>query len=336
MYFFKVFLFLLLLSGCSEPDWRERLLVNTDSIKIDMPSYRLDKLFFENGEWEIEELSQKHDPYFRQYCQHIIRVGNPEDSGTETRLRAMINDSIVRLLYQQVLLEYPKVKVQTSEIKDAFKYLKYYFPKAEIPSLIFSPNLFNYGCVATENQIGIGLEMYPRKNSKVLDYSPKFPKHIKEKMNAKYLPTDAISIWLQTHFLADQKRDLFLDNLIYHGKLMFALDALFPRKPDHVKIKYSPDEMAWCMKHEEKIWMTLVDRDLLKSVNPVEMKKFFDDAPFTAGLSQNDSPDRVGIFMGWMIVRDYMIKNKDLTLPDLFKEKNSQKILNAYKPGKNE
>ena len=333
---FLVICLSIFLGACSEPSWRERLLVDTSGIKVKLDYHRLDKTLFESSDWSINQLNENYAPYFEQYCQRIVGVGNPKDSLTNERLKAMTSDSIVKLLYKEVLKEYPKVNSEISQLTSAFKHLKYYYPKAEIPTIIFSPNLFNYGCVATEKQIGIGLEMYPHEKGNILKYSPKFPKHIKNKMKSKYLSRDAISIWLQTHYLDKHKRDLFLDNLIFHGKIMYALDALFPKKPDHIKIKYSVDEMAWCLKHEEKIWLTLVDRDMLKTVNPVEIKKFFEPAPFTAGLSQENSPDRVGIFVGWMIVRDYMIKNKELTLPDLFKEDNSQKILNAYKPGENE
>jgi uncharacterized protein YjaZ len=57
------------------------------------------------------------------------------------------------------------------------------------------------------------------------------------------------------------------------------------------------------------------------------------DAPFTAPVSQ-DSPGRLGTWLGWQIVESYMSKNPKATLTDLMKINNYQKMLEAsgYRP----
>jgi uncharacterized protein YjaZ len=58
------------------------------------------------------------------------------------------------------------------------------------------------------------------------------------------------------------------------------------------------------------------------------------DGPFTSGFAE-ESPARTGSWLGWQIVKDYM-DNNDVTLKELLKDTDSQKILekSGYKPSR--
>jgi uncharacterized protein YjaZ len=44
----------------------------------------------------------------------------------------------------------------------------------------------------------------------------------------------------------------------------------------------------------------------------------FSDGPFTSGLPIGDeAPPRLGMFLGWRIVKNFMNKNEDITLIQL-------------------
>ena len=57
------------------------------------------------------------------------------------------------------------------------------------------------------------------------------------------------------------------------------------------------------------------------------------EGPFTAEVTQ-DSPGRLGLWVGWQIVKSYMHHNQDITIHDLINEGDAQKILEQsfYKP----
>jgi hypothetical protein len=61
--------------------------------------------------------------------------------------------------------------------------------------------------------------------------------------------------------------------------------------------------------------------------------KLIQDGPFTAGFS-SESPARLGIFIGWKIVINYLQNNPKVSLFELIQMKDSQRILqeSAYKP----
>jgi hypothetical protein len=57
------------------------------------------------------------------------------------------------------------------------------------------------------------------------------------------------------------------------------------------------------------------------------------DAPFTATISQ-ESPGRLGTWVGWQIIKSYMDENTDVSLQQLMKTTDYQLILNksGYQP----
>ena len=111
---------------------------------------------------------------------------------------------------------------------------------------------------------------------------------------------------------------------------MYLLDAVLPGFEDHIKMKYTKEELDWCIKNEFNIWKVIVDENMIYSKNQNKIRKFTDEGPFTKGLP-SESPSRVGTWIGLQIVRDHA-KINCLNPIDIIKEKNIQTILKSYKP----
>ena len=96
---------------------------------------------------------------------------------------------------------------------------------------------------------------------------------------------------------------------------------------------YNPEHWKWCNQYEKNIWAAMIDQKDLFSTNNQLIKKYMNDAPFTAPISQ-DSPGRLGTWIGWQIVSSYMKNNSQVGLRDLMKDDNYQKMLenSGYKP----
>jgi hypothetical protein len=157
------------------------------------------------------------------------------------------------------------------------------------------------------------------------------PQFIKEDMNKKYLVSDGMKYWLLNHFYDEKVGDDFASKIIELGKIMYLLDAMLPNVSDDIKINYTEKELEWVQTHEENIWKTLVDEKVLYTKNPMVINQYIVDGPFTKGLP-DVSPSKVGVWVGWQIVRDY-VKENDVDVLSLLKEKNSLKILRSYKHG---
>ena len=62
---------------------------------------------------------------------------------------------------------------------------------------------------------------------------------------------------------------------------------------------------------------------------------YLTDGPFTPGLGdKSESAPKLGIWIGWQMVKKYMVENPDVTLQKLMADTDAQKILtkSKYKP----
>lgn len=76
------------------------------------------------------------------------------------------------------------------------------------------------------------------------------------------------------------------------------------------------------------MWLHLVEKKMLYSSNRMDIIRYINDGPYTSGFP-TESPARTGIWIGWQIVRQYMDKHPETTLPELMNNIDYQGILNA-------
>lgn len=241
----------------------------------------------------------------------------------------------MRQVYEDILKEYPDLSFLEAELSEAFKHLIYYYPNASVPKFASYNSVFNFGVFTTDSCVGIGLDMYLGPDNRIVKQisNEDIPQFIKDKMRKEYIAIDVMRGWFALNFLGEPVENDFIHQIIQEGKILYALDAFFPDKEDHLKIRFTESELQWCIDNEMNIWKDVVDRELLYTKEQKEISPFLSEAPFTSGLPQ-DSPPRVGAWLGWQMVRAYMEANSDLKLPDLANEKNARKILQSYKPDK--
>jgi hypothetical protein len=122
--------------------------------------------------------------------------------------------------------------------------------------------------------------------------------------------------------------------MIYYGKLRYILKALLPKSEDHIIMRYNPEEYDFAVASEFEIWEYLIEMNWIYSIDMKVKLRFFEEAPSTVGI--DGSPGRIGQFMGWQIVKQYMEANEDVTIEQLLLETNEAKILKEYKPEENE
>ena len=91
-----------------------------------------------------------------------------------------------------------------------------------------------------------------------------------------------------------------------------------PTISNKLKIGYSKEKIDWAILNEEDIWKYFIEKKILFSTETKLNKRFLDNAPFSKFYLGNDnqSPGRIGVWLGWQIVRSYM-KNNDVSLQEL-------------------
>ena len=154
-------------------------------------------------------------------------------------------------------------------------------------------------------------------------------------MNKENIIPDATRAWMITEFPYNMNKSDFLSEITYIGKIMYLTDALLPAVQDSLKIQYSQQQLDYCSQNEFNVWSYFASEKLLYSTDQTEIMKFTSEGPFTSAFSK-EAPPRIGYWIGWQIVKQYMKNNPEISLEQLMKEVDAQKILNKekYKPRK--
>ena len=82
---------------------------------------------------------------------------------------------------------------------------------------------------------------------------------------------------------------------------------MIPFISDAEKIGYTEAQMEWSQANESQIWSYFIEKELLYSTDSKLPSRFIAEAPFSKFYLQldNESPGRLGQYIGWQIVKAY-------------------------------
>ena len=247
---------------------------------------------------------------------------------------AKLHDSLQIELREEVKTEFVDFDEEVADLEMLFKHIKYYFPKYEVPRIITVTNDVDYNnrIILADSLLLIGLDNYLGPDHR---YYAGMQNYIAADMNRDFIISNIASAFANK-VVPGPKDRTFLARIIYYGKILFLKDKLMPFHSDEQKITYSEDQLAWAQANEEPMWRHFIEQELLYSTDNKLSLRFLDPAPFSKfGLElDNESPGRLGRYVGLQIVRSFMEKNEvdlpqllNLSAEDIFKESN-------YKPNK--
>jgi gliding motility-associated lipoprotein GldB len=335
MRFLKSIVFILislLLITCDS----DRLDVNVSDIDVSISFDRFDKELEaanqSNMATEVERLHGKYGLFFEEYVNSVINTGGPNPEVVASNLIGFLEDANIRELHHRTFDEFTETKEIEEELKIAFKYYNYHFPKKVVPKIVTFISGFNYAIIAMDSTLGLGLDMYLGANC---EYYPALgiPKYKSNIMTKDHLVVDALKGWSMSEFSNESKEKDLLSEMIYEGKIMYLMDAFYPAKSDTIKIGFSSEQLLWCDHYEFNLWSHLVQNKLLFSKNQSDIVQFTGEGPFTRGFDKV-SPARTGVWLGWQIIRSYMNKHPEVSLAKLMEGNDAQAILrdSGYNP----
>lgn len=292
-----------------------------EAIPVEIKVERFDKLFFETSPKDLDKLKKKF-PYFF-----------PEGNDDAVWLEKMQNP-LWRELYTEVEKKYSNFEPVQAELETLFKHIKYNFPKTKTPKVItvISEMDYNNKVIYADSLLIISLELYLGKEHKFYQ----FPKYLKQNFEERQIMPDVVSSFAFRKIPPSLDNNL-LSQMIYCGKELYLKDILLPDYTDAEKIGYAPEQIKWCDENEAYMWRYFMENEMLYSNDPKLGNRFINLAPFSKFYLEidNDSPGRVGTWLGWQIVRSYM-KNNDVPVEQLLKM-SAKEIFekSKYKPKKN-
>jgi gliding motility-associated lipoprotein GldB len=316
IYRFAVVLCLFFLS-C---DQKTKVEKEVEEIPVDVKVERFDKVFFETKPEDLAKVKKQYPFFFPAGNDDAIWLGK-------------MQDPIWREVYTEVQKKYSNFEPVREEFNTLFKHVKYYFPKTKTPKIITVIGEMDYNSKAiyADSLVIVALELYLGKNHKFYE----FPNYLKQNFEERQIMPDVVSSFSYRNIPNSPDRSL-VAQMVFEGKQLYAKDLLLPEYSDAEKMGYTPEQIKWCEENEAYMWRFFIENEMLYSVDPKLTTRFMTPAPFSKFYLEidNDTPGRVGAWIGWQMVRAYM-KNNNVTLPELLKTDAKVIFENSkYKPKK--
>lgn len=283
---------------------------------------------------DLERLYSDFPYFIATYTEDILGIHIEDTTYLREALPQFLNDTVYG--FRQTNQRCAELFADRSDIETSitrgFSRLHYLYPDMAIPEIYFFLSGFNAALLITENEdIAVGIDMYLGSdyeyyNHVVYDYQ-------KYMMRKACIPMDVVSAWLfeQLPYTGNQNR--LIDYMIYRGKVFYLLSQLFDDQSEYDVIGYPKEKWEWAQRNEGAIWRLMIDKRDLWRTEQLTISSYLNDGPFTSEISQ-DSPARLGVWIGMHIVRDYMNRHPEVSLPQLMEIQDAQYILEEsyYRP----
>jgi hypothetical protein len=340
MRFFTTTLLLLTLlaTSCTK---NNRFAIDTEKSSLEIKINRFDQDFFAldtlNITAGIPSLQEKYPAFFPFYTENILEIGTPDSLDFYEKTRQFLTIPYLRAAYAEGERQFADVSDIEAKLTVAFRYLQHYFPKMSVPKIYMHASGFNAGIVAAPEILSLSIDQY--LGADYIAYSEmQIYAYLRDNMRREKVASDLVRGWIATEF-EPEPSDVLLENMLHWGRLMFLLETIMPDESEALLMGYATEQLDFVKKNEKSIWAAFLNggsqRDrLLFSNDRMNIVRYINPAPFSLGMPETDqmqTPGQVGIWIGWQIVRQYMDKNTEITLPGLMQETNYQKILEGSK-----
>ena len=287
----------------------------------------------QNTQVDIRVLYEEFPEFMPHWVEDILGIPVADTSYLEQALPAFLNDTLYG--FKQTNKREQEVFADVTDIEKAlskaFTRILWLYPETEVPAFYLFVSGFQTPIYFNDELIGIGADMYLGSDYEY--YNRVVHNYQKLTMRKECIPVDVVSAFLFRSLPYTSTKSRLLDQMLYRGKIMYLTAQLFENTAPYEVMGWTKEQWNWCVKNERAIWHLVMDkRDLFKTESIV-LTSYLNDGPFTAEISQ-DSPGRLGIWLGWRIAESYMEHNPQVTLQELMAEGDAQKILEEsyYKP----
>ncbi len=327
-YIFNVLL-LVTLPGCNRNPLDVDISENTLQIDIQRFDREIFTLDFDTIDNAISSFYSKYEDFFDVYNVHVINIGPGSQKYYGSYLSMFVNDPTNKEVYNEAAFVFSDLAEKEDQLSDAFSRYLYHFPDSTVPQLVGFIGGFNHKLFTVGSYIGIGFDQYLGRDSRYYDLL-ETPEYLQYNQHPGKLVSDVVSVWGSAKYPYNDSVNNVLSHMIYGGLLLWFNDVMLPDEADSIKIGFSPEQMIWCKNNESQMWTYLVEHKLLFETDPLVIRKITDEAPYTYYFT-SESPGRAAIWLGWQIVREYVARNPELTVPEIMAETDYQKVLRESK-----
>lgn len=306
-------------------------------VRFDEVLLNMDTAFMQTN---VQYLYDDFSDFMPTFCEDILGIDVSDTTFLIEALPKFLYDTVYgfKQTNERTKQVFRDISPIQKELETAFTRIHYLYPEKVIPQIWFIISGFNASILfmpqlsePPREDILVGVDMYLGSDWEY--YNQVVYNYQKQTMRPECIPADVVSAWLFRNIPYTSQKNHLLDNMIYRGKIMYLLSLLLPDETEAEVMGYTEEQWKWAKHNEAAVWKLILDKqDLFATDSPI-LTSYLNDGPFTAEISQ-ESPARLGTYIGWQIAKSYMQHNPQVSLQMLMADGDAQKILEEsyYRP----
>lgn len=276
-------------------------------------------------------MMHKYPGFFPVFSEYLVGIGPPGNPNIERSLNQFVSDPVIREIFGLSQELYPDIRTEARIISRAVLAFHEQLGKPDDFQIITYVSGFNQAFVALENSLAIGLDHYLGSGCRFYKQLGLPEYQIEWKHDAQLAP-DAVRAWITSEWEADLSGKNLLHHMLYEGIIHYTASEVLPKQMRNQLFRYTDEDWIWCETNESSAWTFLVDQELLFSTDQIMIRRMTGEAPFTRDFG-NDSPPRVGTWIGYRIIAK-LVDRKKISWSDLFHHFDAEAFLaeSGYRP----
>lgn len=299
--FLAFFIMLLFMFSCDRMTKEQR---EASKINVDLEVLRMDRVFYESSPKDLPQLREEYATFFPKSIHDSVFINK-------------LNNPVYIELYQEVQKKFNDNKELIDNVIPTLQLIKYYFPKVKLPHTmvtLISDMDYEKKVIFTDSLLIVSVDLYLGKEHPFYD---DFYDYQRQNFRKEMILPDLVSDFA-TYVVEPNRDRTLLSQMIFEGKELYLKDVLLPNTLDSDKIGFTKEHLKWCEVNEENIWRYFMDENLLFDTSFHTYQRFLEPGPFSKFYMEfdNETPARVGAWVGWQIVKKFM-KSKNYSLEEM-------------------
>lgn len=285
----------------------------------------------------LAHMTEAHPEFWPLWCEDILQLGNAQDSVTVDVLRQFLTEMRPMLeAIDSTSGQEDVLRQETEALLEGLKRHQVLFPDDPVPDVVWMPSGFNFALYPTPTCLAVGLDWFMGPTQPLLQELPpsQFPQYRLNRMKSEWMASDAMKGWLlvtQQHRIPPGARTA--DLMLFWGQILHLTSLCMPDAMPAQLLNWTAEEWAWAEANERAIWAQVQPQERMFNDNPREVMRWFQEGPFTrVGDIPQDSPDKLGAYLGWKMVQAHTAARGDLPVDGWFMARDPQPFLRTYRP----
>ncbi len=301
---------------------------DVSNIQADIKIERLDHQLQKITSYEEMDTFLTENPVFAEYF--LGASGYPDRRIVTKKFFELMTDPGIDSLFMQVNAVYSDLSNIEHQFEEAFKHLKYYYPETKVPKIQTVVSGILNDLYLSDSLIIIGLDYYLGNDG---TYIPDIPSYIAKRYQKEYMVPQCMMLISANYNMNSSSDQTALADMIFYGKAYYFTEQMMPGINDTLITGYTAQEDSDIHEFENVIWAGLLENEALYETNHVIKEKFMGERPKVFEIGEK-CPGRIGRWIGYRIVSEYMDKHPDVTLQQIMADPEAKKIFmeSNYRP----